>query len=69
MSGRLHLPGKVLGFQRCKFLLIYIYYFNRGKRSQHPNFSLLEIRGVTSLKGAKYYLGKTVYYIYKVKRV
>ncbi|KAH7827356.1 putative 60S ribosomal protein L35Ae [Monocercomonoides exilis] len=55
MPCRLHVPGKILGFRR-------------GKHTQHPNISLLEVQGCTSTHGARYYLGKTVYYIYKVKK-
>ncbi|KAA6400216.1 MAG: putative 60S ribosomal protein L33 [Streblomastix strix] len=55
MAHRLHLLGRILGYQR-------------GLHTQHPNFSLVEIEGCTSKEGARYYLGKTVYYIYKVKK-
>lgn len=30
----------------------------RGKRSQHPNVTLVKIEGVESAKDAQFYLGK-----------
>ncbi|KAK2962697.1 putative 60S ribosomal protein L35a [Blattamonas nauphoetae] len=55
MAHRLHLNGTILSYQR-------------GQRTLHQNFCLVEIDGVSSLNAAKYYLGKTVFYAYKVKK-
>merc|ERR1712130_194176 len=36
-----------------------------GKRTMHPNVTLLKIEGVETTKDAQFYLGKRVAYIYK----
>ncbi|KAJ4460504.1 putative 60S ribosomal protein L35a-1 [Paratrimastix pyriformis] len=52
---RLHLPAVLLGFQR-------------SKSNQYPNNALLNIDGVKDRDAAKYYLGKTVLFAYRVKK-
>ena len=42
---RLYSKGKIMGHRR-------------GKRSQHPNVTLVKIEGVESAKDAQFYLGK-----------
>lgn len=37
--------------------------------NQYPNNALLTIEGVNSREAARYYLGKTVLYVYRVKKV
>ncbi|WFC99290.1 60S ribosomal protein L33A [Malassezia yamatoensis] len=49
---RLYSKGKIMGHRR-------------GKRSQHPNVTLVKIEGVESAKDAHFYLGKRIAYIYK----
>ncbi|WFD46818.1 hypothetical protein GLX27_001460 [Malassezia furfur] len=49
---RLYSKGKIMGHRR-------------GKRSQHPNVTLVKIEGVESAKDAQFYLGKRIAYIYK----
>lgn len=52
---RLYAKGRVLGFQR-------------GKRNQNPNTSLIQLENVQSKDDAKFYLGKRVAYVYRAKR-
>lgn len=51
---RLYVKARHLGYQR-------------GKRSQHPSTSLLQIDNVTSTKDADFYCGKRVAYVYRAK--
>ncbi|EDP41479.1 hypothetical protein MGL_4172 [Malassezia globosa CBS 7966] len=37
----------------------------RGKRTMHPNVTLVKIEGVENTKDAQFYLGKRIAYIYK----
>ena len=58
---------------------IYIYYislyskgrvlgFERAKRTQNPNVSLIKLEGVQTTKDAQFYLGKRIAYVYRAKR-
>ena len=47
--------GRVLGFERAK-------------RTQNPNVSLIKLEGVQTTKDAQFYLGKRVAYVYRAKR-
>lgn len=51
---RLYVKARHLGYQR-------------GKRTQHPSTSLLQLDCVTSSADAAFYCGKRVAYVYRVK--
>ncbi|KAK9823445.1 hypothetical protein WJX72_002812 [[Myrmecia] bisecta] len=51
---RLYVTGSILGYQR-------------GKRNQNNNVSLIKIDGVASQEEVEFYLGKRIAYIYKAK--
>ncbi|KAI8078797.1 ribosomal protein L35A [Halteromyces radiatus] len=55
MSERLYSKGRVLGYERAK-------------RNQNPNTSLIQVEGVQTTKDAQFYLGKRIAYVYKAKR-
>ncbi|KAI9488441.1 ribosomal protein L35A [Zychaea mexicana] len=55
MDGGLYSKGRVLGFERAK-------------RTQNPNVSLIKLEGVQTTKDAQFYLGKRVAYVYRAKR-
>ncbi|KAI8065182.1 ribosomal protein L35A [Gongronella butleri] len=55
MSDRLYAKGRVLGYERAK-------------RSQNPNVSLLQVEGVQTTKDAQFYLGKRVAYVYRANK-
>eukprot|EP00008_Paramoeba_atlantica_P005848 CAMPEP_0201480784 /NCGR_PEP_ID=MMETSP0151_2-20130828/5190_1 /ASSEMBLY_ACC=CAM_ASM_000257 /TAXON_ID=200890 /ORGANISM="Paramoeba atlantica, Strain 621/1 / CCAP 1560/9" /LENGTH=125 /DNA_ID=CAMNT_0047862749 /DNA_START=78 /DNA_END=455 /DNA_ORIENTATION=- len=42
--------------------------FQRGKRNQNPNTSLLKLEGVKDNRNARFYLGKRVAYIFRAKK-
>ena len=42
--------------------------FRRGKRSQHPNQTLVKIEGVDRKEDTSFYLGKRVAYVYRVHK-
>ena len=42
--------------------------FRRGKRSQHPNQTLVKIEGVDKKEETSFYLGKRVAYVYRVHK-
>lgn len=42
--------------------------YKRGKHTQHPLVSLLQIENVSSSKDACFYLGKRVAYVYRAKK-
>ncbi|KAI9318469.1 ribosomal protein L35A [Dichotomocladium elegans] len=50
-TSRLYAKGRVLGYERAK-------------RTQNPNVSLLKIEGVQTTEDARFYLGKRVAYVY-----
>ncbi|KAK4621401.1 60S ribosomal protein L33-A [Fulvia fulva] len=52
---RLYVKGKHLSYQR-------------GKRNTNPNTSLIKIEGVDEPKGASFYLGKRIAYVYRGKK-
>ncbi|KAK3715435.1 60S ribosomal protein L33B [Vermiconidia calcicola] len=52
---RLYVKGKHISFQR-------------GKKTQNPNTSLIMIEGVDNPKAASFYLGKRIAYVYRGKR-
>ncbi|KAI9482555.1 ribosomal protein L35A [Zychaea mexicana] len=52
---RLYSKGRVLGFERAK-------------RTQNPNVSLIKLEGVQTTKDAQFYLGKRIAYVYRAKR-
>ena len=41
--------------------------FKRGKTTQHEQFALLKIKGVSDKKDTSFYFGKRVAYIFKAK--
>ncbi len=41
--------------------------FRRGKSTQNSNHALLKIEGVKDRSETRYYMGKRVVYVYKVK--
>ena len=51
----LYSKGRVLGFERAK-------------RTQNPNVSLIQVEGVQTTKDAQFYLGKRVAYVYRAQR-
>ncbi|KAI7907190.1 ribosomal protein L35Ae-domain-containing protein [Cokeromyces recurvatus] len=51
----LYSKGRVLGYERAK-------------RNQNPNVSLIQIEGVKTTKDAQFYLGKRVAYVYRAQR-
>ncbi|QIW98587.1 hypothetical protein AMS68_004105 [Peltaster fructicola] len=51
---RLYVKGKHISFQR-------------GKRNSNPDTSLIKIEGVDDSKGASFYLGKRIAYVYRGK--
>ncbi|KAI9322381.1 ribosomal protein L35A [Dichotomocladium elegans] len=51
MTDRLYSKGRVLGYERAK-------------RTQNPNVSLLKLEGVQTTEDARFYLGKRVAYVY-----
>ncbi|KAL9548003.1 60S ribosomal protein L33A [Mucor atramentarius] len=51
----LYSKGRVLGFERAK-------------RTQNPNISLIQVEGVQTTKDAQFYLGKRVAYVYRAQR-
>ena len=53
-SPRLHVSGNILGYQR-------------SKRHQNLNATLVSIEGVRCKEDAQYYLGKRVAYVYSAK--
>ncbi|KAI8991277.1 ribosomal protein L35A [Mycotypha africana] len=55
MSNRLYSKGRVLGYERAK-------------RNQNPNVSLLQVEGCQTSKDAQFYLGKRVAYVYRAQR-
>ncbi|CAO3592366.1 unnamed protein product [Absidia cylindrospora] len=55
MSDRLYSKGRVLGYERAK-------------RNQNPNTSLIQVEGVQTTKDAQFYLGKRIAYVYRAKR-
>ncbi|CAO3612941.1 unnamed protein product [Mucor hiemalis] len=54
-SDRLYSKGRVLGFERAK-------------RTQNPNVSLIQVEGVQTTKDAQFYLGKRIAYVYRAQR-
>ncbi|SCW03382.1 LAFE_0G09186g1_1 [Lachancea fermentati] len=54
-SHRLYVKGKHLSYQR-------------SKRTNNPNVSLVKIEGVASPEDAKFYLGKRVAYVYRCSK-
>ncbi|ORZ21575.1 ribosomal protein L35Ae-domain-containing protein [Absidia repens] len=52
---RLYSKGRVLGYERAK-------------RNQNPNTSLIQVEGVQTTKDAQFYLGKRIAYVYRAKR-
>ncbi|KAG1264566.1 hypothetical protein G6F68_004246 [Rhizopus microsporus] len=55
MVDRLYCKGRVLGYERAK-------------RNQNPNVSLIQVEGVQTTKDAQFYLGKRVAYVYRAQR-
>ncbi|KAG1401946.1 hypothetical protein G6F60_006048 [Rhizopus arrhizus] len=51
----LYSKGRVLGYERAK-------------RNQNPNVSLIQVEGVQTTKDAQFYLGKRVAYVYRAQR-
>ncbi|KAI8971745.1 ribosomal protein L35Ae-domain-containing protein [Mycotypha africana] len=51
----LYSKGRVLGYERAK-------------RNQNPNVSLIQIEGCQTSKDAQFYLGKRVAYVYRAQR-
>ncbi|GAB5590666.1 60S ribosomal protein L33B [Umbelopsis nana] len=54
-SSRLYSKGRVLGYERAK-------------RNQNENTSLIQVEGVQTPKDAQFYLGKRIAYVYRAKR-
>lgn len=52
----LYSKGRVLGYER-------------SKRNQNPNVSLIKLEGVQTTQDAQFYLGKRVAYVYRAKTV
>ena len=42
--------------------------YERAKRNQNPNVSLIQVEGVQTTKDAQFYLGKRVAYVYRAQR-
>ncbi|KAG1459891.1 hypothetical protein G6F56_006062 [Rhizopus delemar] len=55
ISSSLYSKGRVLGYERAK-------------RTQNPNVSLIQVEGVQTTKDAQFYLGKRVAYVYRAQR-
>ncbi|CAO3671818.1 unnamed protein product [Umbelopsis vinacea] len=51
----LYSKGRVLGYERAK-------------RNQNENTSLIQVEGVQTPKDAQFYLGKRIAYVYRAKR-
>lgn len=43
--------------------------YERSKRNQNPNVSLIKLEGVQTTQDAQFYLGKRVAYVYRAKTV
>lgn len=54
-SHRLYVKGKHLSYQR-------------SKRNNNPNVSLVKIEGVSTVKDAEFYLGKRVAFVYRASK-
>ncbi|KAA8910345.1 hypothetical protein TRICI_004143 [Trichomonascus ciferrii] len=54
-SHRLYVKGKHISYQR-------------SRRTNNPNCSLIQIEGVTSPKEAEFYLGKRVAFVYRASK-
>ncbi|CAR22739.1 60S ribosomal protein L33-A [Lachancea thermotolerans] len=54
-SHRLYVKGKHLSYQR-------------SKKTNNPNVSLVKIEGVATPEDAKFYLGKRVAYVYRASK-
>lgn len=52
---KLHVTGTILGYQR-------------SKKNQYPQWSLIELDGVRSKEEAAWYLGKKIAYVYRAKK-